>query len=202
MPVDLSPVIAATTQWLTRAYPPPGGVLGASLAKAQVRQAATVAAWLRYPTAMDVELLTLTGPGGSARLDWVAGVDHTGMDGTGRGDTDRGDTDPGDTDPGDGAWRTWVDEVVASWATCLLANPALAAAAVAALAGCEHRSGLGYDFRRLTTPDDHDRQAAVLLRHPDLVAPVADLHRPELMARLRRSRDSRQDTPVPMTETP
>ena len=159
MPVDLSPVIAATTQWLIRAYPPSAGALGTALAQAQVRQAATVAAWLRYPGELDVELLHLTGPGGSARLDRVT------SDGT-------------DDEP----WRSWVDEVVASWAACLLSNPALAAAAVAALSDSDHLSGLPCEFRRLTNPDDRDRQAAVLLRHPDLAAPVADLHRPALLA--------------------
>jgi hypothetical protein len=85
---------------------------------------------------------------------------------------------------GDDVWRTWVDEVVTSWAACLLTHPRLAAAAVAALARCEHASGLHYDFRRLTAPDAHDEHAAVLLRHPDLLAPVADLHRARLRERL------------------
>ena len=79
------------------------------------------------------------------------------------------------------AWRTWVDEVVASWAACLLADPALASAAVAALPGCEHVSGLHCDFSRLTTPDDADPYATALLRHPDLLAPIAGLHRPALL---------------------
>jgi hypothetical protein len=160
VPVDLSPVIAATTQWLIRAYPPSGGVLGAALAQAQVRQAATVAARLRYPTELDAELLHLTGPGGSARLDFFQSTQ---------------------VENDDAAWRTWVDEVVASWAACLLSNPALAAAAVAALGDSQ---GVECDFRRLTNPDDLDRQAAVLLRHPDLAAPIADLHRPALLATL------------------
>jgi hypothetical protein len=148
-----------------RAYPAPGGALGAALAQTQVRQAATVAAWLRYPSELDAELLTLLGPGGSARLDWVAGGEEAGAD--------RGE-----------AWLSWVDEVVASWAACLLADPALAADAVAAVDGCPHMSGPACEFRRLTEPDDRDRQAAVLVRHPDLVAPVADLHRGELLASL------------------
>jgi hypothetical protein len=166
VPVELSAVIAATTRWLTRAYPASGGVLGASLAQAQVRQAATVAAWLRYPTKLDAELLDLLGPGGSARLDWVVGGD------------------PADTDDGEEPWRSWVDEVIASWAACLLADPVLAGNAVAAVAGSPHLAGLACQFRRLTAPDERDRQAAVLLRHPDLVAPVADLHRRELLASL------------------
>ncbi|WP_431909239.1 hypothetical protein [Amycolatopsis thermoflava] len=94
MSADLSSVIAATAQWLLRAYPPERGALSAALAEAQCRQAATVAAWLRYPTALDAGLLGVVGPGGSGRLDWVAGVDVV----------------PGE----DTAWRTWVDEVVAS----------------------------------------------------------------------------------------
>ena len=59
MSVDLSPVIAATAQWLLRAYPACAGTLNAALAEAQARQAATVAAWLRYPTSVDAALLTL-----------------------------------------------------------------------------------------------------------------------------------------------
>jgi hypothetical protein len=82
------------------------------------------------------------------------------------------------------AWRTWVDEVVASWAACLLTDPELASAAVVEVRGAEHMAELHGDFRRLTRPDAHDRRAAALLRHPDLVAPVADLHRPELLVRL------------------
>jgi hypothetical protein len=156
--VDLSPVVAATAQWLTRAYPAPGGTIAAILADRQVRQAATVAAWLRYPTPADVELLLLVGPGGSARLDWAVGAD---------------------TEPY--PWHSWVDEVVASWAACLLGDARLALAAVAAVAGCPHAAGLTYDFRRLTAPDAYDRHAAALLRHPDLLAPVADLHRPALL---------------------
>jgi hypothetical protein len=173
VPDQLNAVISATTRWLTRAYPAPGGVLGAALAQPQVRQATTVAAWLRYPTELDAELLTLLGPGGSARLDWLVGADP--------GDpADVGGDDVG----GDEAWRSWVDEVVASWAACLLADPALAADAVLALADNPHAAGLVWDFRRLTAPDDRDRQAGVLLRHPDLVAPVADLHRGELLGSL------------------
>ncbi|MET8181258.1 hypothetical protein [Streptomyces sp. NPDC005336] len=40
------------------------------------------------------------------------------------------------------------------------------------------------EFRRLTAPDEYDRRAAPLLRHPDLMAPVADLHRAPLLERL------------------
>ncbi|MFI8278187.1 hypothetical protein ACIGBH_25610 [Streptomyces sp. NPDC085929] len=39
-------------------------------------------------------------------------------------------------------------------------------------------------FRRLTEPGEYGRHAALLLRHPDLLAPVAELHRPELPQRL------------------
>ncbi|GDY32509.1 hypothetical protein [Gandjariella thermophila] len=166
MPVDLSPMIAATTHWLLRAYPPTGGVFGATLAEAQARQAATVAAWLRYPTALDAGLVTMVGPGGSARLDWLVGAD----------------TAPPAED--EHAWRSWVDEVVASWAACLLGDEALAAAAVTAVKGSEHASGIHCDFRRLVRPDEKDRKAAALLRHPDLLAPVADLHRGPLRERL------------------
>lgn len=148
-----------------RAYPPTGGVLGTALAQAQVRQAATVAAWLRYPTELDAELLLLLGPGGSGRLDQVVGGDQVGAD-------------PGET------WQSWVDEVVASWAACLLADPALAADAAATVHGSPHMAGTACDFRRLTVPDNRDRQAAMLARHPDLVAPVAALHRDALLASL------------------
>jgi hypothetical protein len=166
VPVELSALIAATTRWLTRAYPASGGALGAALAQAQVRQAVTAAAWLRYPTELDVELLALLGPGGCAGLDWLAGGDPVGTHDAGE------------------AWRSWVDEVVASWAACLLADPALAGHAVAAVAGSPYVAGPACEFRRLTAPDEWDRRAAVLVRHPDLVAPVADLHRRELLASL------------------
>lgn len=158
MQADLSPVIAATAQWLTCSFPAPGGALAAALCEAQARQAVTVAARLRYPTEMDVALVGLAGPGGSERLDWVTGADAG--------------------DGGEG-WRTWVDEVVASWAVCLLADAGLAAVAVDSVGG-----GGAAEFRRLVSPDEADRGAAVLLRHPDLVAPVAGLHRSALLGRL------------------
>lgn len=164
---DLSPLIAATTYWLTRAYPASGGALAAALCEAQARQAVTVAAWLRYPTPTDAALVGIAGTGGSARLDGLGGADATGYD-------------TGD----DEAWRTWVDETVASWAACLLADPRLAGLAVAALAGGGHWAGALVDFRRLVAPDEQDRSAAALLRHPDLLAPVAGLHQEELVARL------------------
>ncbi|WP_062646544.1 hypothetical protein [Streptomyces maremycinicus] len=170
MLADLSPVIAATTEWLTRAYPASGGALASALCEAQARQAVTVAAWLRYPTVTDAALLGIAGPGGSARLDRISGADPDG---------DRG--------ADDAAWRSWVDEVVASWAACLLTDPELAADAVAGLAGGDHTGGAAPDFRRLVAPDDRDRRAAALLRHPDLVASVAALHHPQLLGRLGRA---------------
>ncbi|CAM5265749.1 hypothetical protein [Streptomyces aurantiogriseus] len=163
MRADLSPLIAATAQWLTRAYPASGGALASALCEVQARQAVTVAAWLRYPTVMDAALVGMAGPGGSAKLDWISGAD----------------TDDADTD--DAAWRSWVDEVVASWAACLLTDPELAALAVAGLDGGDHTTGIPMEFRRLLTPDTHDRQAAALLRHPDLLAPVAALHQRQLL---------------------
>jgi hypothetical protein len=168
---DLSPVIAATAQWLTRAYPASGGALAGALCEVQARQAVTVAARLRYPTPMDVGLLGMAGPGGSARLDWITGADGATA-----------------TEPDGDAWRTWVDEVVASWAACLLTDPELAARAVAAsadgdaLAGTP--AGVPAEYRRLLAPDEDDRRAAALLRHPDLAAPVADLHRARLVTLL------------------
>ncbi|MFI7501000.1 hypothetical protein ACIBVL_21360 [Streptomyces sp. NPDC049687] len=162
MLADLAPLIAATTQWLTRAYPASGGALAAALCEAQARQAVTVAAWLRYPTATDAALVGMAGPGGSAGLDWMSGAE-------------------GDPSRDEAPWRSWVDEVVASWAASLLADPELAARAVAGLTGGDHTSCTPVEFRRLITPDDHDRRAAALLRHPDLVAPVAALHQERLL---------------------
>jgi hypothetical protein len=164
---DLSPLIAATTQWLIRAYPASGGALATALCEAQARQAVTVSAWLRYPTVTDAALVGIAGPGGSAGLDWMNGAE----------------ADPA-ADPDDAAWRSWVDEVVASWAACLLTDAGLAARAVAGLAGGDHTGGAPMDFRRLTAPDSHDRRAAALLRHPDLLAPVAGLHQGGLLERL------------------
>ncbi|MFJ9736889.1 hypothetical protein [Streptomyces sp. NPDC101166] len=165
MRADLSPLIAATAQWLTRSYPASGGAMASALCEAQARQAVTVAAWLRYPTVMDAALVDVAGPGGSARLDRVSGAKAD-----------------------DAAWRSWVDEVVASWAACLLTDPELAALAVAGLEGSDHTTGLPMTFRRLLAPDAHDRRAAALLRHPDLLAPVSDLHRRQLVDHLGQGR--------------
>ncbi|MEU0288975.1 hypothetical protein ACIHBQ_05765 [Streptomyces sp. NPDC052492] len=152
----LSPVITATAQWLIRSFPAHGGALAAALCEIQARQAVTVAARLRYPTAMDAELVGLAGPGGSGALDRITGAeDHEGE-----------------------PWRTWVDEVVASWAACLLSDAGLAARAVAALGG-----GTG-EYRRLLAPDATDVRAAALLRHPDLLTPVTHLHHASLLSRL------------------
>ncbi|MFF6638702.1 hypothetical protein OIE82_32105 [Streptomyces althioticus] len=156
MPAHLSPVIAATAQWLTRSFPAPGGPLSAALCEIQARQAVTVAARLRYPTPMDAELVGLAGPGGAARLDGITGAEGLGPE----------------------PWRSWVDEVVASWAACLLSDAGLAARAVAALP-----PGPG-EYRRLLSPDRTDTRAAVLLRHPDLLSTVAGLHERSLLARL------------------
>ncbi|MFI1293915.1 hypothetical protein ACH4VM_36785 [Streptomyces sp. NPDC020792] len=167
---DLSPLIAATTHWLTSAYPASGGALASALCEAQARQAVTAAARLRYPTPMDAALVMMSGPGGSARLDWIAGAD--GGDGA--------DTDDPDAD----AWRTWVDEVVLSWAACLLTDPELAGRAMDALTEATEPASTPPEFRRLVAPDDGDRRAAALLRHPDLLAPVSTLHHSQLLARL------------------
>ncbi|RZU48616.1 hypothetical protein EV385_0333 [Krasilnikovia cinnamomea] len=171
----LSPVIAASTHWLARAYPATGeDHQAAALAELQARQAVTVAAWLRYPTPVDAELVALAGPGGSAVLDWRAG------------------SEPVEEYAEDEAWRTWVDEVVVSWGACLLADPVLAVRAVSAVAAAvpeqeDHRrprprraGDLLGQFRRLTTPNPRERAAAVLLRHPDLLDPVAGMHRDAL----------------------
>ncbi|MFB7333050.1 hypothetical protein ACFC00_15525 [Streptomyces adustus] len=106
-----------------------------------------------------MELLHLLAPSGAHRLDRLHGYDPQ---------------------PDDSAWRTWVDETVVSWAACLLADPALAAGAGRAIRETEHRGDAG-DPQRLTEPGHRDREATVLLRHPDLLESVAALHRSELM---------------------
>jgi hypothetical protein len=161
---DLSPLIAATAQWLTCAYPSTGGALAATLCEVQARQAVTVAAWLRYPTPADAALVGIAGSGGSARLDRISGAD-----------------DPLGHDSDADAWRTWVDEVVASWAACLLTDPELARLAVAGLAQGGRAANDPVRFRRLVAPDETDRRAAALLRHPDLLAPVSALHQDRLL---------------------
>ncbi|WP_329022198.1 MULTISPECIES: hypothetical protein [unclassified Streptomyces] len=168
MPADLSPLIAATTQWLTRAFPAGGGPLTAALAEAQARQAVTVATWLRYPTDLDAALVLLTGPGGSARLDEVTGAPG-----------------PAAAGPQDLVWRGWVDEVVTSWAAHLLTAPDAAREAVKALDRSEHTVAGPAEFRRLTEPNAHDLAATALLRHPDLLEPIARLHHADLLDRLR-----------------
>jgi hypothetical protein len=173
---ELAPVIAASTHWLARAYPPAdSGSVAHTRAELQARQAVTIAALLRYPTEMDAALVAIAGPGGSAVLDWRVG------------------SEPDDEDAADEGWRTWVDEVVVSWAACLLADPMLAVCAVKAVAAVapatddrprphpRRPGGLPAEFRRLTVPDDADRAAAVLLRHPDLLEPVAGMHRDDLL---------------------
>jgi hypothetical protein len=174
--VELSPVIAASTHWLSRAYPAGSpDTIAHTLSELQARQAVTVAAWLRYPTDMDAALVAIAGPGGSAVLDWRAG------------------SEPDDEQADEEGWRTWVDEVVVSWAACLLADPMLARRGVNAVAAVvasdgdrprphpRHPGGLPTEFRRLLSPDQRDREAAVLLRHPDLLEPVAAMHRDQLL---------------------
>ena len=173
--VELSPVIAASTHWLSRAYPAGSpDSIAHTLSELQCRQAITVAAWLRYPTEIDAELVAIAGPGGSAVLDWRVG------------------SEPDDEEAEEEGWRTWVDEVVVSWAACLLADPDLARrgvdAVIAAVPPADDRprpyprrvDGLPNEFRRLLDPDQRDRDAAVLLRHPDLLEPVAEMHRDTL----------------------
>ena len=88
----------------------------------------------------------------------------------------RAGSEPDDEEAEDEGWRTWVDEVVVSWAACLLADPMLAIRAVrsvAAVAGDgddrprphpRRSGGLPAEFRRLTAPDEQDREAATLLQ--------------------------------------
>ncbi|MEU4098076.1 hypothetical protein [Streptomyces sp. NPDC026673] len=168
---EFSAVVAAATRWLLTAYPATGGALSRALAEAQARQAATVAAALRHPTAVDAALLGLLAPGGADRLDRITGAGA----GAGSGAAD---------EDAEASWRTWVDEAVVSWAACLLSDADLAASAVAALAATDHGSALVGDALRLTDPSALDRSAAALLRHPDLVGPIAGLHRAALTALL------------------
>ncbi|MFF5076972.1 hypothetical protein ACFY36_07960 [Actinoplanes sp. NPDC000266] len=185
--VELSPVIAASTHWLSRAYPAGSpDTIAHTLSELQARQAVTVAAWLRYPTEVDAALVAIAGPGGSAVLDWRVG------------------SEPEDEEAEEEGWRTWVDEVVVSWAACLLADPALARRAVDAVAAAvpladnrplpfpRRAGGTPNEFRRLIEPDQRDREASVLLRHPDLLEPVAEMHRDTLLYLL----DAEQTTPV------
>ncbi|MFE7775105.1 hypothetical protein ACFU5O_14615 [Streptomyces sp. NPDC057445] len=166
MPSDLSPVIAAATRWLLSAFPPAAGPLNHALAEAQACQAATIAAALRYPTALDAGLLNLLGPGGSDRLDSVTGADVHPLEGP------------------EHSWRTGVDETVVSWAACLLADADLATVAAACLAATHHGASSVGHARRLTIPSPRDNSAAPLLRHPDLLGPIAELHRETLLGLL------------------
>ncbi len=174
--VELSPVIAASTHWLSRAYPAGSpDTISHTLAELQARQAVTVAAWLRYPTEVDAALVAIAGPGGSAVLDWRVG------------------SEPENEEAEEEGWRTWVDEVVVSWAACLLADPALARRGVDAVIAAVPPIGdrpLPYprklgsapaEFRRLLDPDRRDSEASILLRHPDLLEPVAEMHRDTLL---------------------
>lgn len=154
-------VVTASAQWLLTAFPPPRDPFAVARARWQACEAASVAARLRYPTEADDALLELCGPGGCGRLDWAVGADLA-VGGEGAGD--------------DAPWRSWVDEVVVSWAAALLGDPALAARAAAAV-------GEPADGPLVAPPASH-LAAAALLRHPDLLAPVADLHRAELLETL------------------
>lgn len=185
MSVDLTPVVTATTHWLVHAYPAgSGGVLSTVLAETQARQAVTLAAWLRYPTSMDAELMGMGGPGGTARLDGLLGTEAL---------ASQDDTE-------EPAWRSWVDEVLASWAVCLLTAPTLARTASERAAKSEHAHGIPTEFDRLITPATNDLAATPLLRHPDLTAPIADLHRGELLTLLDRDDDDdlREDASAPV----
>ncbi|MFB7109142.1 hypothetical protein [Streptomyces sp. NPDC056291] len=159
MPTDLTSVIAASARWLLAAYPAPAGALSKALAEAQARQAVTLAAALRYPTGLDVQLLHLLGPSGAQRLDWVTGCDLY---------------------PDGDAWRTWVDETVVSWAACLLADCSLLALAYQALTATEHHAAAS-GLQRLINPNARDTDAAALLRHPDLLEGIATLYRAQLV---------------------
>jgi hypothetical protein len=151
-------VAAASAQWLLAAFPSSPDPFDAMRAQWQAREATSLAARLRYPTDADDVLLELCGPGGAQHLDWLFGA-GSGADGE-------------EIEP----WRTWVDEVVVSWAAALLGDAALAVAAAAA-------TGDPLDGP-LLAPSAGDLAAAALLRHPDLLAPVADLHLADLIDEL------------------
>ncbi|MGH8890870.1 MAG: hypothetical protein ACRDV3_14070 [Acidothermaceae bacterium] len=153
MSTPLDDVITATTQWLVTAFPAAGGVHAQTLARQQARQAVTVAAWLRFPTETDAALIAILPPSGTWWLDSMV------------------------TDVEAEPWRTWVDETVTCWAAALLADRDLAVRACEVTAGCEHTGGLPMQFRRLTHPDHIDAAAGALLRHPDLLAALANRHR-------------------------
>lgn len=165
VPEQFGSVVAASARWLLAAFPPCGGALADALVEVQARQACLVAGWLRYPTKADADLVVLVGPGGTARLDWAVGADLPRATAA---------------EP----WRSWVDEVMTSWAACLLADPILAGSAAATIAGGIESIRLPVDLRRLVAPDADEVAAAALLRHPDLLEPVAALHRPSLLERL------------------
>lgn len=157
----LVPLIGACATWLDHAFGPGRSPLLAALAQVQTRQAVTVAAWLRYPTELDAALVELTGPGPNALAARPA---------------ERGEP----AEP----WRSWVDETVVSWAACLLTDRELAHRAVITAGHTEHAEGLSVCFRSLLDPDERERRAGTLLRHPDLVGPIAALHRTGLLSRL------------------
>ncbi|MBT2414898.1 hypothetical protein J7I94_30905, partial [Streptomyces sp. ISL-12] len=64
------------------------------------------------------------------------------------------------------------------------ADPSVAGFADHRAVTAEPSMAVPAEYRRLLAPDAADRRAAALLRHPDLLAPVADLHRAQLLARL------------------
>lgn len=165
VPEQFGSVVAASAQWLLAAFPPCGGALASALAEVQARQACLVAGWLRYPTESDADLVVLVGPGGSGRLDWAVGADLPRATAA---------------EP----WRSWVDEVMTSWAAALLADPVLAAHAAAVIAEGTDSPRVPVDLRRLIAPDADEVRAGALLRHPDFLEPVAALHRPSLLERI------------------
>jgi hypothetical protein len=70
-PDPLSAVIATVTARLLRDFPAPAGAVNQALAEAQARQAAAVAAQLRFPALLDRQLLVLTGPSGPEDEPWL-----------------------------------------------------------------------------------------------------------------------------------
>jgi hypothetical protein len=68
---SVAELVAACTAQLLRSFPAPEGAVNRALAHAQAHQAVTVAARLRFPTAMDRALLALAGPPGPEDEPWA-----------------------------------------------------------------------------------------------------------------------------------
>lgn len=147
--------------------PPATGPLNQALAEAQAGHAATIAAALRYPTALDAELLDLLGPGGSGQ----AGLRHR------RRRTPADGRHPRLAHPGRRDRRQLGG---------LPAGRRRPRRPGRRLPG-RHPPRPRQRGRRApasTIPSPRDHRAAPLLRHPDFLGPIADLHRETLLSLL------------------